>query len=227
MKSFFILGISFLLCQMTVYAQQKPSFEKLDAGVSDQYIVSLGTGADSFFSQRLSDPSAQKYLSATISHLRWKQDGSPRVNSEVSSALEQFVSSGIYHEGKISNELLESLSQALEVIGERGGPEAIAYLTDWATTDKFVRSVRCFGKGSSIEKTADRLRRHAVIGLGLSGSQQAMSTLQDLAKNPPKSIYPGSMKGVLNRAMSENTAIRRDGEEAFFRGSKFKPESPQ
>ncbi len=179
--------------------------------------VSLGTASDSFLLSRLDDEQYEKYSHGIVSYLRWKSNAEPREKKIIFDGLVKFVNKIIQRDAKISQGLENSVGDALvAAIGQRGGEAGVSYLADWVTTDKFVKRVQCRTAAENREKVADLLRRDAVIGLGFSGSKKALDILNGLAQNPPQTMYPGSFRGVLNRAISENTSIQKDGEEKFF-----------
>jgi hypothetical protein len=215
-----------LLLIGTCSTPSSASVMKLDAGISDEFLVKQGTSADAVLISRLLNPENEKYFRGLVSRLRWQDETMPRGKKIVSSGLIEFVATNGAREGKIPADTLYAMHDAMEVIGERGDDADVKYLVDWITTAKYSDQIRCSVNSAGTAGVAERLRGGAVTGLGFSGKSSAMAALENMLKNPPAGVNNiRSFIGVVNRAISENQEISRDGDSVFF--FKWKSSNPK
>lgn len=199
---------------------QTPTMGKADAGVSDTYLASLGTAAPSYLIARLRDPVNEKYYRGIVSRLKWGTMDEQRENQDIFKGLTDFIAINSSRAGEIPVATWLAMGDALEIIGQRGAGAGVGYLTEWVTTANYVKTIHCHTRTYDSKALAEELQRSAIVGLGFSGDQSASEVLHQLSANPPKVHYPGSLRGVLNRAIAENAKIQKDGPEIFFRVKK-------
>lgn len=188
-----------------------------DAGVSDEYLVTLGTAAAiSHLLTTLDDPKYEQYSEGILVRLKLYGDLS-NPNIQVYEALRKFIELRSNCEGRVSERTNFTLGTALEVLGQRSGEKGVSYLIAWITSDENINRINCYDETADVATVRDRIRRSAVVGLGLSGKQSALAALLEIKATPPKVRYLGSFIGVVDRAISENKIIQKNGVESFYK----------
>jgi hypothetical protein len=176
----------------------------------------MGASAENELLRRFVDSNNEKYKEGLLHRMRLYGDPA-RPSEPMRKLLNEYVEAEISScQGPVDGKRLLIMASALEVLGQRGGPEGIKYLEKWVADDSISSRVNCYPSGKSSDYSRDYLLWSAVIGLGLSGDKTALAFLSKTAQNPPKVKYPGSLMGVLNRAIAENTKIKKMGARKFY-----------
>ncbi len=187
-----------------------------EAGIADNALQALGNKAEAVLLNRFADPANEKFREGLIYRMRVYGDIA-RPSEAVRKQLHDYVEAEVIScQGTVDFKRLYLIGSALEVIGQRGGPEGIKYLEKWVANDSFSTRINCYPRGRTSEYSSELLQWSAVIGLGLSADKNALTFLHQTAKNPPKVKYPGSLMGVINRAIAENTEIQKVGIRKFY-----------
>jgi len=189
-----------------------------DAGISDTELQSMGPNAEGELLRRFADSNNEKHKEGLLHRMRLYGDlahPSEPVRKQMNDYVETEISSC---QGPVDSKRLLLMASALEVLGQRGGPEGIKYLEKWISDDSFSARVNCYPSGKASDYSRDYLIWSAVIGLGLSGDKTALTFLKKTTQNPPKVKYPGSLMGVLNRAVAENVKMQKVGARKFYQG---------
>lgn len=190
------------------------------ANFSDDFLIKLGTAAESFLIKRLEEEPDHRFLPGIIDRLNYFQGvGTP--NPRIFSALRNFVET---HSQKNEKCLASSipLSSALRVIPHKGGEEGIDYLAAWLTTDKFISRVKCgdgkrfFGSKRALAISTSELRHAAAAGLGESGNPRALEILLNVQEKPPKMLDQQSFLSTVREAIETNKKIQTFGIASVF-----------
>lgn len=190
-----------------------------DAGIPDEELERLGAAADLELAQRFVEPKNSGYRKGIL--IRMGAFGNLRKpNLPIRKVLVEFVEKEISDcRGEVDEDRIWTLGAALEVIGQRGGPPGLKYLKQWITDSGVYERLKCSQAGG-LEKTRDQVRRRAVTGIGLNGTSTSLQILVEMAKHPPNVKYPGSFRGVLETAISENRLILQEGVDKHFKSDR-------
>lgn len=211
-----LVAILFLTYAQPAFSQQIAEVAAPpDAGVTDAYLATLGPMAETDLLDRLDDPKKAKYAEGLIFRLRLHGDVK-KPNKRIVDRLKKYVERQAKLDGAVSKNQIFAIGSALEAIGQRGGDEGTEYLHKWVMDDVFLAAIKIYYPGGSADWTRDLMRQSAVLGLGLSGSNKSYQMLLEIQKNPPVVSYKGNFMGVLDRAISENRKINKDGIEKML-----------
>lgn len=181
-----------------------------EAGVSDEYLVSLGTAAVPFLAGQLLDLKNEKYFRGLV-HRLW-QWGEKHEDPRAIQGLIDFVERFSKQKMEIPSESVYAMEDALRWLGWLSGyldnPNGLNYLISWFTKKRYDK-VRCSTKdhpqGSKHAKF--RLNIGATAGLGSTGFPRALQVLRRLQKDLPES--PKSWQETLTKPGVIRDAIRR------------------
>ena len=186
-----------------------------EAGISDQYLVALGTGAESFLIAGLENRKNEQFYDGIVARLE-AIGGIGTYNPRIVDALMKFVNIHSQRHGDVGKTVF-AMCGALETIGMRGGGPGVDYLIDWLKTDRYVKRVRCYrGVSKNPEETQGTLRECAARGLGFSGSPKALTTLFEMKAHPPQVLFPKGLLGAIDDAIKFNKLVKEKGVNAIF-----------
>lgn len=189
--------------------------EPPDPGVTDEFLISLGTAVDSFLISRLESPEHERFRLGVISRLTVAGDLS-KPHPQVAAALTRLIESSADCQGNIPSEKLYLLRNAMKALGQRGGKDAVTYLTEWALGDKYSDRFKCQVERASIATTYEGLQTAAIAGIGFNGTAFAQSTLLQI-KGSPAARSSKSIAATIERSLRENDKIQRLGIETVRR----------
>ncbi len=188
------------------------------AGISFEELIKLGPRADSELIKRFSDPRNEQYRQGLLQRMSTFGDlkkPNPRIFAGLKSFVEQEATTCTGPSGRIW-----MIGSALELIGQRGGAPGVQYLKTWVKDESVYGRIKCFAQTRAAADTQEQLRTRALMGLGWSGSEEAMEFLSWIGSHPPVVKFPGSFMGVLNTAVSVNTKVQKDGIESAVKASR-------
>jgi hypothetical protein len=186
-----------------------------DAGVSDEYLVRLGSAAESYLLAQLDDSRNEPYFDGIVFRLGIWGD-LDRPNRAITARLKSFVESHRACKGVITDSRFFAIGTALTAIGQRGDESEVSYLARWAVGNDFTSKMQCNYSDGSMKQTLLYFRESALLGLGRNPSKAALGRLLAIKRSPPKTDFPGSYMGALNQALSDRERIQSDGIESFL-----------
>lgn len=218
-KRFLIVVASLVVGMDSIAFGQTPEIPATlpDAGISDEYLVKVGTAAVSLLSARLEKPANEAYFEGIVSRLRTISVPDDQ-QAQLTQSLILFVNKNIRRKANVGKTVF-AVCSALETIGQRGGEAGVDYLADWFKTDKYAKEVKFYrGAAKSTDETKAQLYSCAARGLGFSGHPRALQALVDAQKAPPRTIWPENLAGVLKESIQLNQDTKRGGSKPSQQG---------
>lgn len=182
-----------------------------DGGVSDDYLVALGTNAVPFLIQRLEDLGNEKNYEGLIHRLN-KQLVEEGEDERICEALKKFIETHSKRDQTIPFDTISAMRRALGGIGMCGGSDGVEYLIEWLKTDKYTKKVRCIYEGGALQTTIFLLREGATIGLGYSGHPKALKVLEELRADP----LGKELSLIIPSAVRNNKEVQKIGIRKFW-----------
>ncbi len=183
-------------------------------GVSENYLIALGTNSSRYLADRLKDPAEERHFRGLVQRLTRIGAKSPE-DPVVADSLMKFVDT---HEQRdiVPFQTVMAMYDSLSALGYIGGDSGIRYLSERLSPPNFTKAVRCRYGNRSSEYTASILRDATVRGIGFSDDGRALAQLERMGRNSPEIPYRGSFDGVLKKSISNNREIRKIGRAAFI-----------
>jgi hypothetical protein len=216
-----ILAVSLVLvvCSLADSAcGQIPTFSRADAGVSDEFLIKLGTAAESYLIQRLTDPRSERFHLGLV--LRLETVGSiEKPSPKIFFALCEFVDRNIKREADIGK-TLEAVGRAFRTIGMRGGVAGADYLANWIQLPEKINAVRCHRGGGDVRQAREYILKHAILGLGFSGGAKADHILRKklATANSEERKY---LRTTIVEALKVNAEVQSNPIEGKYRRNHF------
>lgn len=217
-KKLFVLFFSaWAIPAMPVHGQV-PFFSSEDAGVSDHYLISLGTSAESHLIAALNDRRKEPYYLGII--LRLETIGYiDEPNARIFAALKNFIEKQVRRDKDIGK-TTEAVSRAFSVIGMRGGESGVDFLIAWVRIPAKINDVRCF-RGGTVDQMRDQIFRAAILGLGFTGSPRGSTALSELLANFDLQQNL-SIAAAIHEALALNRRVQANPLEGRYQLSRIK-----
>lgn len=191
-----------------------------DMGVSDAYVVALGTAGESFLTERLLRKTELKHALGVV--YRLKGHGGIEPNRRIARALREFIDQTRQIDGVVEASAVWAMVDSLKALGYRGDKGDFEFLMKWARGEVPLDHVRCHYEESDRQATHYHLQQAAVEGLGLTGDPQVLAFLEKLLAKPPTTRHPGSFAAATKKAVRDCEEIQRVGIKEHFRGVRRK-----
>lgn len=182
-------------------------------GVSEETLKSMGEKAKTHLAKMLADKKNERRYHLIVKRLG--AEGGANSDGAVAKLLMEAVEESATREGVVEPGVIEGMSDALRLIGQRGGTDGLEFLLKWAQGTSVLDRVHCRDSKGSVERTRYQLREAAVTGLGLSGSPVAHAELLRLQEAPGQVMFPKSFAGAVRAAIEANNQIASEGLEAY------------
>lgn len=163
------------------------SVERLYYGFSEDFLVSLGTGAESFLIRKLHNPEEGVYLTGIVQKL-CKRGTTGGKNPRIAAELRAFVESAIARD-EVRTERIYGAAEALACLGHIGSNDDIDYLITWALDGSKTRAIRWRGERGARDRLIDLFLTNALTGLGVSGHPRARDALLKGRGDPPPTPF--------------------------------------
>lgn len=182
---------------------------RLYPGLSESFIIDLGTSAVSFLTSRLNSPSDgsdrdMRHRAGIIGRLVHLTSIPSKEREVVTRAISTFVEANTPQSGNLSSGLSIALAEAMMALGARGTDEEIPFLVEWATGRRTAKYERGLLGLFFVEEAA-------VHGLGFLGSPNSLAALERLRNDPEF-----SHAAVLAEAFANHAQVREKGIDALL-----------
>lgn len=189
-----------------------------NAGVTDEFLVSLGTAAENHLTTALNDRAKEDYALGLV--LRLETIGYiDEPNPRIFRALKIFIERQAKRNGDIGK-TIEALYRAFDAIGRRGGDEGTDYLISWVVDSKKIEGVRAY-RWTTVEESREKIFKSAVRGLGLVGSDKAETALKALFDSDIPLKYE-DWRSDVESALELNKRVKKDPLEGRYMLSELK-----
>lgn len=179
------------------------AFYAPDAGMSDEFIVQLGTGAQQFLIDRLRSVSHERFH-AGIAYRLSQLGGQTEQNSAIANVLFEHAVR-LIGEGRARRDI----DYALVRVAMRGGGPAVLMLQRLATNNARAPKARL------LPHVPDSIVSSAIHALAFSPHPSALPVLRGLLRNPPKPDMPG-LSWSIGDSISANEIIQKIGLDAYL-----------
>lgn len=187
-----------------------------DPGISDQELEKLGNSADSVMASRFDNPANQTFQLGLLERMLLFGDlehPSPAINKSVIAFIER---SARTCSGEVPVGRVFDIQAAFKVIGARGGSEGLKYLQGWVSDEGTFGRIKCYATNFPTPNIQEHLRRSALRGIGLQGSDEANRYLTALLKDPPDVKPSGTFPKIIQEALATNSKVQTEGQRKYW-----------